>query len=360
MARLARRRRSAWPRIGAYVWGASAGGHLAALAGAAWPVRPARGRRCAGTRSPTSPGSTTTPRTPTRRTFSAARSGSTSTWPAQASPVTHVHAGAPPFLLQHGDADTWVPCEPEHPPGRGAAGVPARRSSWTVVPGADHFFDGSDDVEAIFDRALQFLLAVDRARCDQRLRRRARRGRRRTAPRSSIVRPDPRLPLVLGELAVAGHEVRQHERPHAGLRRRWRRPPRARCASWPGGCGRPRSSAGGSGARRAARRRSPRGRARRRPWRGAPRWRRRRCRRRTRPSRPACRSGSRRRGRRARAARGSRSTLHAVVVLRVDHDGLHRGRGGRAPSWRRLARRDRCRARSRRGGRRSRGSSPTA
>ena len=28
-----------------------------------------------------------------------------------ASPVTHVRAGAPPFFIQHGEADTWVPFE---------------------------------------------------------------------------------------------------------------------------------------------------------------------------------------------------------------------------------------------------------
>jgi hypothetical protein len=40
-----------------------------------------------------------------------------------------------------------------------SAGVPVELD---VVPGADHFFEGADDVEAIFDRAHQFLLALDR------------------------------------------------------------------------------------------------------------------------------------------------------------------------------------------------------
>jgi hypothetical protein len=33
-----------------------------------------------------------------------------------------------------------------------------------VVPGADHFFGGAVDIEAIFERALGFLLALDSRR----------------------------------------------------------------------------------------------------------------------------------------------------------------------------------------------------
>ena len=33
-----------------------------------------------------------------------------------------------------------------------------------TVPGADHFFAGAPDIEAIFDRAVAFLLRRDRAR----------------------------------------------------------------------------------------------------------------------------------------------------------------------------------------------------
>jgi acetyl esterase/lipase len=77
-----------------------------------------------------------------------------------ASPVSHVHAAAPPFLLQHGDADTWVPCDQSVRLAdglrRAGAGV-----EFEVVASADHFFDGAPDVEAIFDRALRFLLALD-------------------------------------------------------------------------------------------------------------------------------------------------------------------------------------------------------
>jgi acetyl esterase/lipase len=77
----------------------------------------------------------------------------------EASPVTQVHAGAPPFLLQHGDADIWVPCDQS----RGLAdrlrevGVPVELE---VVPGADHFFAGAPDIEAIYDRAIGFLAGL--------------------------------------------------------------------------------------------------------------------------------------------------------------------------------------------------------
>jgi acetyl esterase/lipase len=77
-----------------------------------------------------------------------------------ASPVAHVHAGAPPLLLQHGDADTWVPCDQSVRLAAAwrAAGAPVELE---IIPGADHFFGGAPDVEAIFERGLGFLLAAD-------------------------------------------------------------------------------------------------------------------------------------------------------------------------------------------------------
>ena len=81
----------------------------------------------------------------------------------EASPVTYVRAGAPPFLLQHGQADTWVPCaQSVRLAGKlRAVGVPVQLQT---VPGADHFFAGAPDIESIFDRAVAFLLRRDRAR----------------------------------------------------------------------------------------------------------------------------------------------------------------------------------------------------
>jgi len=79
-----------------------------------------------------------------------------------ASPVTHVHGAAPPFLLQHGEEDTWVPHDQSVrlADALRAAGAPVEFES---VPGANHFFGGASDaeIEAIFRRALRFLVRLD-------------------------------------------------------------------------------------------------------------------------------------------------------------------------------------------------------
>ena len=70
---------------------------------------------------------------------------------AQASPVTHVSPGAPPFLLLHGSADRLVPCvqsERLHSALR-EAGVHAELA---LYPGADHMWAGSPGAA---QRALQ-------------------------------------------------------------------------------------------------------------------------------------------------------------------------------------------------------------
>jgi acetyl esterase/lipase len=77
-----------------------------------------------------------------------------------ASPVTHVRGDAPPFLLQHGEDDTWVPHDQSVHLAEAlrAAGAPVELES---VPGADHFFAGATDVQAILERALAFLGRLD-------------------------------------------------------------------------------------------------------------------------------------------------------------------------------------------------------
>jgi acetyl esterase/lipase len=69
--------------------------------------------------------------------------------------MTHVHAAAPPFLRQHGEADTRVPCDQSLRLAERRRAVGAGVELETV-PGADHFFEGAPDVEAIFGRAVGF------------------------------------------------------------------------------------------------------------------------------------------------------------------------------------------------------------
>jgi acetyl esterase/lipase len=75
-----------------------------------------------------------------------------------ASPITHVHRNAPPFLLQHGTADTDVPPDQST---RFADALHEADGSAVVdlVPDADHIWVGVDDtvIRAIFQRALAFL-----------------------------------------------------------------------------------------------------------------------------------------------------------------------------------------------------------
>jgi acetyl esterase/lipase len=75
---------------------------------------------------------------------------------ADASPVTHVTPEAPPFLLVHGTADWLVPyaqSEQLH------AALTAAGVSSTLVPveGAEHIFDGHDDVDGLVRLTVEYL-----------------------------------------------------------------------------------------------------------------------------------------------------------------------------------------------------------
>ncbi len=144
-----------------FLWGASAGGQLAALAALDADAEPVAGVVCWYAITD----------------FSVLDQRATDSFEAHllggpigehrdlaaaASSVGHIHAGAPPFLLQHGEVDTWVPCDQsirfaERLRAAGAA------VDLEVVRGADHFFEGAPDVEAIFERAVGFLLALSRS-----------------------------------------------------------------------------------------------------------------------------------------------------------------------------------------------------
>ncbi len=75
---------------------------------------------------------------------------------ADASPLTHVTAGAPPFLLQHGAADWLVPVDQSERLAAALreAGVPVE---FDVVAGAGHIWLGHDDVHGIVDRSVRYL-----------------------------------------------------------------------------------------------------------------------------------------------------------------------------------------------------------
>jgi acetyl esterase/lipase len=76
---------------------------------------------------------------------------------AQASPITHVSAGAPPFLLLHGREDRLIPCvqsERLHA-ALVAVGVEV---DLELYDGADHMWMGSSDVpQQALDRTIDFL-----------------------------------------------------------------------------------------------------------------------------------------------------------------------------------------------------------
>ncbi|MEU7823672.1 alpha/beta hydrolase [Catellatospora sp. NPDC049133] len=71
-------------------------------------------------------------------------------------PISRVHAGAPPFLTVHGTADRIVG------PGQGQAFTEALRAvgvraDLVLVPGADHCFEGHDDIGGLIEQGIDFL-----------------------------------------------------------------------------------------------------------------------------------------------------------------------------------------------------------
>jgi dipeptidyl aminopeptidase/acylaminoacyl peptidase len=75
-----------------------------------------------------------------------------------ASPITYVTADSPPTMLLHGDADSTVPVSQSvrmHER-MTEVGVP---STLRIVPGADHCFEGYDDIPALIDESVAYLRA---------------------------------------------------------------------------------------------------------------------------------------------------------------------------------------------------------
>jgi acetyl esterase/lipase len=77
----------------------------------------------------------------------------------EASPVSHASAAAPPVLLMHGAADDLVPPAQSIrlAEALSAAGATAELE---LVPGATHMWNGASDVGGIVRRSVQFLLGL--------------------------------------------------------------------------------------------------------------------------------------------------------------------------------------------------------
>jgi dipeptidyl aminopeptidase/acylaminoacyl peptidase len=76
---------------------------------------------------------------------------------ADASPVTHVTPGSPPFLLLHGTADWLVPYGQSQ---QLAAAMTAAGAPVELVPieGAGHIWLGHDDVDAVVQLSVDYLV----------------------------------------------------------------------------------------------------------------------------------------------------------------------------------------------------------
>lgn len=79
----------------------------------------------------------------------------------EASPINRVHAGAPPILLVHGEADVVVPARQSVRMAQALDAAGARDVVLDLVPGADHCFGGVDE-EGPLRRVAAFL--ADRLR----------------------------------------------------------------------------------------------------------------------------------------------------------------------------------------------------
>jgi acetyl esterase/lipase len=73
----------------------------------------------------------------------------------EASPVSHVHAGAPPTLLVHGGTDATVPVTQSVQMHERLTAAGAD-STLRVVAGADHCFEGHADIRGLLDQSVGF------------------------------------------------------------------------------------------------------------------------------------------------------------------------------------------------------------
>jgi acetyl esterase/lipase len=77
----------------------------------------------------------------------------------QASPLTHVHADAPPIQIHHGDADLVVPYAQSETLVSALTELEVN-VEFVTIPEADHFWIGAPDVVAIFEASKAFAKQV--------------------------------------------------------------------------------------------------------------------------------------------------------------------------------------------------------
>ena len=77
-----------------------------------------------------------------------------------ASPALQVHAGAPPFHIAHGTADEHVPYAQSESLAESLRAVGADVELF-AVDGGKHFWQGLDNTDAVFDRAIDFARRVN-------------------------------------------------------------------------------------------------------------------------------------------------------------------------------------------------------
>lgn len=143
------------------VWGESAGGHLAALAGLD-RQQGVRGAVCwyAPTDLLAFPKPGPDDERPTREeSLVGGPVDEHVELATAASPARQAHADAPPFHIAHGADDEWVP------PAQSELLADALRAAGaevelTIVPGATHMWKGLDSLDTVLDPALDFARRV--------------------------------------------------------------------------------------------------------------------------------------------------------------------------------------------------------
>ncbi|WP_406102254.1 alpha/beta hydrolase [Streptomyces sp. NBC_01003] len=146
------------------VWGESAGGHLASLLALTHDEPPLAGAvvwygpaDLTSARDPFDPADAATP----EALLLGAAPADAPELAGAASPLKNAHAGAPPFLVVHGEDDSMVACSHGRDLAAALSGAGASVELWTI-PGADHGWHGLDQgaVTQIFTRSLEFALRV--------------------------------------------------------------------------------------------------------------------------------------------------------------------------------------------------------